>query len=110
MPRAAKFVAREQELADLHVSLTHRDDRSVAVLHGLGGIGKTQLALAYLRRHKTSYSATFWIDATSDDSLQLSFVDIARQILRQHPSTASLASVDLESSPARRCRGRRIVA
>lgn len=101
IPRAAKFVARRSELSDMHELLDGRDDgRCIVVLHGLGGIGKTQLAVSYLQ-HKRRYSAIFWIDASSDDSIVLGFNNVARQILRQHPSTAMLASVDLEGSAAR---------
>jgi hypothetical protein len=101
IPKPAKFIAREQELFDMHRLLYDHDRRSIAVLHGLGGIGKTQLAVAYIHQHKKRYTAIFWIDASSDDSILLSFNNIARQILRQHPSTAVLASIDLEDSPAR---------
>jgi hypothetical protein len=85
----------------MHQLLYGHDGRSIAVLHGLGGIGKTQLAVAYLHQHKRWYSAIFWIDASSDDSIMLGLNHVARQILRHHPSTAALASIDLEGSPAR---------
>ncbi|RPB26407.1 hypothetical protein L211DRAFT_769464, partial [Terfezia boudieri ATCC MYA-4762] len=35
------------------------------VLHGTGGIGKTQLALQYVYRHKEAYSSVFWINAAN---------------------------------------------
>jgi hypothetical protein len=85
----------------MHQLLYGHDSRSIAVIHGLGGIGKTQLAVAYLHQHKRLYSAIFWIDASSHDSIMLGLNHVARQILRQHPSTAALASTDLEGSPAR---------
>jgi hypothetical protein len=85
----------------MHQLLYGRDSRSIAVLHGLGGIGKTQLVITYTHRHKKRYTAIFWIDASSDDSILLSFNSMARQIRRQHPSTAVLAGIDLEGSPAR---------
>jgi hypothetical protein len=101
IPGAAKFVAREKELSDMHRLLYREESRSVVVLHGLGGIGKTQLAVAYTRRHKTQYSAVFWIDAISYNSIGLCFVEIAQQILLQHPSTSVFANVDLEDDPSR---------
>jgi hypothetical protein len=85
----------------MHQLLYGHDNRSVAVLHGLGGIGKTQLAVTYVHRYKTCYSAIFWIDASSDNSIRLGFSDVARQILREYPSTTVLANVDLEGSSTR---------
>jgi MinD superfamily P-loop ATPase len=35
--------------------------RRVVVLHGLGGIGRTQLSIAYIKRHKDNYSVIFWL-------------------------------------------------
>ena len=100
IPKAAVFVARECELTAIHRLLYGHDERSIAVLHGLGGIGKTLLAVAYLRRHKRQYSAIFWIDASTYDSILLGFSSVARQILRQHPSAALLASVDQQRPPS----------
>ena len=98
IPEPAQFVGREKELAEMHQLLYGCATRSVVVLHGLGGIGKTQLAIAYARRHKAKYTAIFWVNANDQDSLKLSFVDIAQQVLRDHPSASVLASVDLEGN------------
>src|SRR5262249_7341004 len=98
IPEPAQFVAREKELAEIHQQLYRHTTRSTVILHGLGGIGKTQLAIAYAKRHKDKYSAIFWVNANDEDSLRLSFLDIAQQILRDHPSTSVLASIDFESN------------
>ena len=41
---------------------------------GLGGAGKTQLVLNYLRRHRTEYKATFWIEAGRKELVKRDFV------------------------------------
>jgi hypothetical protein len=96
IPEAAQFVAREKELGEMHRLLHGHTTRTTVILHGLGGIGKTQLAIEYIRRHKEKYTAIFWVNANDEDSLKLSFRDIAQQALKDHPSISVLASVDLE--------------
>ncbi|KAF2259110.1 HET-domain-containing protein [Lojkania enalia] len=95
-PEAAQFVAREKELSEMHKLLYGHSGRACVVLHGLGGIGKTQLAITYARRHKEKHTAIFWLNANDDDSLKLGFRDIAQQVLRHHRSTGLLASVNLD--------------
>lgn len=51
--------------------------RKVHVLHGLGGIGKTQLAIAYARKHQEVYSAILWINGSSKDTLLQSLAAFA---------------------------------
>jgi hypothetical protein len=80
----------------MHQLLYGHTSRSTVVLHGLGGIGKTQLTIAYTKRHKEKFTAIFWLNANDEDSLKLSFRDVAQQILRDHPATSILASLDLE--------------
>jgi tetratricopeptide (TPR) repeat protein len=87
-------VARETELVEMHRALSGDGSRQTVVLHGLGGIGKTQLSIAYAKRHKDSYSAIFWINIKDKDSLKQSFAKIAREILREHPSASRLSKVD----------------
>ena len=82
----------------MHRALSGDGTRRTVVLHGLGGIGKTQLAIAYAKRHKDGYSAIFWLNIKDEDSLKQSFAKVAKQILREHPSASRLSSVDMKGN------------
>jgi hypothetical protein len=92
------FVAREEELTEIHRKLNGDGSRRTVVLHGLGGIGKTQLTVAYAKRRKGSYSAIFWLNIKDEDSLKQSFAKVAKKILREHPSASWLSSVDIKEN------------
>lgn len=67
-PRNRDFVGREAELEELHKTL--RKSKTLAIaptgLTGMGGIGKTQLAVEYAYRHQKDYpDGVFWLNATS---------------------------------------------
>jgi len=76
------FTGREKylELLDQHF----KQNRPVAVtqplsMSGLGGIGKTQLALAYAHRsYRTVYRTVLWVDAASQATLEISYLALAR--------------------------------
>jgi hypothetical protein len=93
------FVAREDELSKIHKTLKGDGSRRAVVLHGLGGIGKTQLSIAYAKRHKDNYSAIFWLNIKDEDSLKQSFAKVAKQISRKHPLAIRLRNVDMNESP-----------
>jgi hypothetical protein len=76
-PEATQFVAKEKELSKMHKLLQDHSSRSCVILHSLRGIGKTQLAITYAKRHKEKYTAIFWLNANDKDLLKLSFWDIA---------------------------------
>jgi len=64
------------------------------VLSGMGSIGKTQLAIAYARRCQKSYTSVFWLNATSELTLEASFRLIAEQLFLM----PELAHLDDEKS------------
>ena len=64
-------------------SSTDQTRQKICVLHGLGGIGKTQLAIEFARKYRQSYSAVFWIDSSSKEKLKQSIANLANQ-LPQH--------------------------
>jgi ATP/maltotriose-dependent transcriptional regulator MalT len=95
VPEALQFIGREKELEEIHSLLASDGRRRAVVLHGLGGIGKTQTAVAYARRHKGSYSAVFWFNIQDETLLKQSFAKAAKRILQYHPSAPRLSSIDL---------------
>ncbi|KAK0611657.1 hypothetical protein B0T14DRAFT_488834 [Immersiella caudata] len=84
--RVHHFVAREEELNQLHEILSKGPDRRTAVIHGLGGMGKTQVAVEYAQRHRNDYSAVLWFNARDQASLKQEFLRTAERILHEFPS------------------------
>jgi hypothetical protein len=58
-PRIGHFIAREEEIPEIHRILGGNGSRRTIVLYSLGGIGKTQLYIEYAVRYKDKYSAIF---------------------------------------------------
>jgi hypothetical protein len=50
---------------------------TVAVLHGMAGVGKTQIALNFARSAQSRFDAVFWVRSDSKQSVLQSFHDIA---------------------------------
>ena len=95
MKRVESFVGRNDELKDIHATLVGGGSRHAVILNGLGGIGKTQLALAYAKRYKDSYSAVLWLNIRDETSVKQSFAMAAERILRYYPSVSHVSTVDL---------------
>ena len=55
------FVGREDELTLIHQKLQTEQGVIVCAVEGLGGIGKTALALEYAKRYQQEYAAQYWL-------------------------------------------------
>jgi hypothetical protein len=99
LPVADHFVQRNTEMAQLEKFFgsdvdADRKRRKVFVVHGLGGMGKTQLCVAYVRRHKEDFTAVFWVDGSSKDALRQSLANAAARLPKEGPLTAGLPVPD----------------
>lgn len=82
LPVAGHFVARDAEMEKMEERLLPTkapDQQKIYVLHGLGGIGKTQLAIAYARNHQDTYSAIVWVNGRSRDTVVQSLAAFGRR-------------------------------
>ncbi|MFE7570974.1 hypothetical protein ACFU76_29110, partial [Streptomyces sp. NPDC057539] len=52
-----------------------------AVVQGLGGVGKSTLALAYAHRNRRDYTVMWWIAAASPDHIAQSLADLALRLI-----------------------------
>jgi transcriptional regulator with XRE-family HTH domain len=82
-PRNPGFTGREEILHVLHTRLTTQLPTPISqatALCGLGGIGKTQVAIEYAHRYAQEYHAVFWLAAETSESLMASLQQIAEQL------------------------------
>jgi hypothetical protein len=84
VPAIDHFVQRVSDMQKLEEYFfpqqPHLTRRKTFVVHGLGGIGKTQLCIEFVRRYQEKYSAVFWLDGSSKDTLQRSFIDVVTRL------------------------------
>lgn len=74
-PRNTGFTGRAEVMSMLREKF--RKGHNVVALIGMGGIGKTQLAIEYAHRFRSSYQLIWWMSAEDTGSVEATFTDLA---------------------------------
>lgn len=83
--RNISFHGRGEYLDEIHKELNSSQNGLDSMLKfvalcGLGGTGKTQLALEYFYKFRSNYEACFWITCDTPVKASQGYVDIARRL------------------------------
>jgi tetratricopeptide (TPR) repeat protein len=81
--RNVNFSGRGGLLEELHGSLLAGSAAAVVprgAVHGLGGVGKTQLALEYAHRYRSDYDLVWWIAAELPTSATADLARLAQEL------------------------------
>jgi len=93
MRRTVEFFGRDDALSQIHQYLNGSSNQSSAsissfgdsepescIVHGIGGVGKTQTALEYAYSNRDLYDWIFWVRAESSAELLKSYSLIGKKI------------------------------
>ncbi|KAF8628815.1 hypothetical protein AX14_011204 [Amanita brunnescens Koide BX004] len=74
------FTGRDKYLQRLrdYFSSSTEGQRKSFLLYGLGGIGKTQICLKFIEESANLFSNIYWIDASSEITIELALMQIAQ--------------------------------
>lgn len=96
-PRNGDFIGRNQLLEALERRL--RAEHVTAVLpqalHGLGGVGKSQIAVEYAYRHRDEYDIVWWIPAEQPAQILRAILALGEKLGLEVEGEASTAVVDV---------------
>jgi tetratricopeptide (TPR) repeat protein len=90
-PRNPVFVDRQQDLAELDAVISGDSPDSPPVVHGLGGAGKSTLALHFAHRNRSRYNPIWWIPADSPVSVTSGLAELAARL---NPYDAVMTSAE----------------
>ena len=103
VPENPYFTGREQILGQVATALSTHQVAAVIqpqALSGLGGIGKTQIAVAFAYRYRARYRTVLWVRGDSEAVLRASFAELSGPL--RLPVAADNCSLDDSVAAVRR--------
>ncbi len=88
--RNKNFTGREDLLDRVAASLENRDTAALHALHGMPGVGKTQIAVEYAYRRSTFYDVVWWISADQPNLIQSTLASLAPYLDLPHPTATGV--------------------
>jgi hypothetical protein len=80
-PRNISFTGRRAMLETLHQRLSQGTTAVLPeALHGMGGVGKSQIAIEYVYRHMHDYDLIWWIPSERPGQIQQSLAELASHL------------------------------
>ncbi|SEG88246.1 NB-ARC domain-containing protein [Nonomuraea solani] len=102
--RNRNFTGREDLLTELRRRLASEGTTAVLpeALHGMGGVGKSQIAIEYVYRNSKDYQLIWWIPAEQTNSIVQSLIELGEQMGLQAGADRSAVPAVLEALRAGR--------
>src|SRR5215472_19363711 len=88
-----RFIGRKELLESLKATLFSLEPKTYnhrIALYGLGGIGKTQIALEYVYLKQTYYERIYWVSADTQSALVAGYQQIATRVGLQEAQGAPI--------------------
>ncbi|MGW8352509.1 FxSxx-COOH system tetratricopeptide repeat protein [Streptomyces wedmorensis] len=81
-PNNPNFVGREDVLAQVREQLLTGDTSAVLphTLHGMGGVGKSQIAIEYVYRYAADYDVVWWIPSEQPTMILTALTELAQRM------------------------------
>ncbi|MFF4114400.1 FxSxx-COOH system tetratricopeptide repeat protein [Streptomyces sp. NPDC001714] len=81
-PNNPNFTGREELLEQVHEQLLTGDTSAVLphTLHGMGGVGKSQIAIEYVYRHTAEYDVIWWIPSEQPTMILTALTELAHRL------------------------------
>jgi tetratricopeptide (TPR) repeat protein len=87
------FTGRDKLLVALREALLSGDHAVVRALHGLGGVGKTQLAIEYAHRFAGDYDLVWWVNAEEAGFIGVQLTQLAQELGCVGPGADSRSAI-----------------
>jgi tetratricopeptide (TPR) repeat protein len=89
--RNPNFTGRKEDLARLDKLLRQRATAAVHAIRGMGGVGKTQLAVEFCHRHASRYDIVWWISSETAALIPDQFRLLGKALGLEQPSDTAEA-------------------
>ncbi|MBV9731115.1 MAG: tetratricopeptide repeat protein [Pseudonocardiales bacterium] len=92
-PRNPGFVGRDDMLGHVRERLRSGGTAVVQALHGMGGVGKTQVAIEYAHRYAADYDVVWWVSAEEAGLIGEQYATLAVELGLTPPQADTASAV-----------------